>query len=86
VAMPAVGKILGDKIELVASGYACAKGADALVLVTEWHDYRRPSFDRLKSLMRSPVIFDGRNVWSPDELRTAGFTCYGMGRGHAPSS
>ena len=48
------------------SNYDCAKGADALVLVTEWHEFRRPSFERLKSLMKQPVLFDGRNVWSPD--------------------
>ena len=46
-----------------------AKGADALALVTEWHEFRRPTFERLKALLRQPVIFDGRNVWSPAELR-----------------
>jgi len=81
VAMPAVRKILGDKIEFESSNYASAKGADALALVTEWHEYRRPNFDRLKSLMRQPVLFDGRNVWNPAELRANGFTYYGMGRG-----
>ena len=81
VAIPAVRKLLGDKIEFETSSYASAKGADALALVTEWHEYRRPNFERLKSLMRQPVLFDGRNVWSPAELRAAGFTYYGMGRG-----
>ncbi len=81
VAIPAVRKILGDKIEFESSAYASAKDADALALVTEWHEYRRPNFDRLKSLMRQPVLFDGRNVWNPAELRANGFTYYGMGRG-----
>jgi UDPglucose 6-dehydrogenase len=81
VAIPAVRKLLGDKIEFESSSYASAKGADALALVTEWHEFRRPNFDRLKSLMRQPVLFDGRNVWNPGELRAAGFTYYGMGRG-----
>ena len=63
------------------ANYACAKGADALVLVTEWHEFRRPSFERLKALMRQPVLFDGRNIWSPAEVRAAGFTYYGIGRG-----
>jgi UDPglucose 6-dehydrogenase len=81
VAIPAVRKLLGDKIEFETSGYASAKGADALALVTEWHEFRRPNFDRLKSLMRQPVLFDGRNVWNPAELRANGFTYYGMGRG-----
>jgi UDPglucose 6-dehydrogenase len=81
VAIPAVRKILGDKIEFESSGYASAKGADAVALVTEWHEFRRPNFERLKSVMRQPVLFDGRNVWNPTELRAAGFTYYGMGRG-----
>jgi UDPglucose 6-dehydrogenase len=81
VAIPAVRKILGDKIEFETSAYASAKDADAVALVTEWHEYRRPSFERLKSVMRQPVLFDGRNVWNPTELRAAGFTYYGMGRG-----
>ena len=53
------------------------------MLVTEWHEFRRPSFERLKSLMKQPVLFDGRNVWSPAEVRAAGFTYYGIGRGKA---
>ena len=57
------------------------KGADALVLVTEWHEFRRPSFERLKSLMKQPVLFDGRNIWSSAEVRAAGFSYYGIGRG-----
>jgi UDPglucose 6-dehydrogenase len=81
VAMDAVRKQIGDRIQYESSNYDCARDADALVLVTEWHEFRRPSFDRLKSLMRQPVVFDGRNVWSPSELRAAGFTYYGIGRG-----
>jgi UDPglucose 6-dehydrogenase len=81
VAIDAVRKQIGDKIEYQEAHYECANGADALVLVTEWHEFRRPSFERLKSLLKQPVIFDGRNVWPPSELRAAGFTYYGMGRG-----
>jgi UDPglucose 6-dehydrogenase len=81
VAMDAVRKQIGDRIQYEANNYECAKGADALALVTEWHEFRRPSFERLKSLLKQPVIFDGRNIWSPAELRAAGFTYYGMGRG-----
>jgi UDPglucose 6-dehydrogenase len=76
-----VKKAVGDKIKLEPSNYKCAEGADALVLVTEWHDYRRPNFARLKSLLRQPVLFDGRNIWDPDQARAAGFTYYGIGRG-----
>jgi UDPglucose 6-dehydrogenase len=81
VAMDAVRKSIGDRIKYEENNYDCAKGADGLALVTEWHEFRRPSFERLKSLMRQPVVFDGRNVWNPTELRAAGFTYYGMGRG-----
>jgi UDPglucose 6-dehydrogenase len=81
VAMEAVRKQLGDRIKYEESNYDCARGADALVLVTEWHEFRRPSFERLKSIMRQPVLFDGRNVWSEGELRAAGFSYYGIGRG-----
>jgi UDPglucose 6-dehydrogenase len=81
VAIEAVRKQLGDRIQYAENNYECAKDADALALVTEWHEFRRPSFERLKSIMREPVIFDGRNVWSPAEMRAAGFTYYGVGRG-----
>ena len=81
VAMDVVRKQLGDRIEYEESNYNCAKGADALVLVTEWHEFRRPSLERLKSLMKQPVLFDGRNIWSPTEVRAAGFSYYGIGRG-----
>ena len=81
VAIPAVRKILGERVEFQASNYQCAEGADALALVTEWHDYRRPNFARLRSIMRTPVVVDGRNVWEPSDLRAAGFTYYGVGRG-----
>jgi len=81
VAMDAVRKQIGDRITYEANNYECAKGADALVLVTEWHEFRRPAFDRLKGLLKQPVIFDGRNIWSPAELRGAGFTYYAIGRG-----
>jgi UDPglucose 6-dehydrogenase len=80
VAMDAVRKQLGDRIEYRDSNYDCAKGADALALVTEWHEFRRPSLDRLKSLLKQPVLFDGRNIWNPAEVKAAGFTYYGIGR------
>jgi UDPglucose 6-dehydrogenase len=80
VAIEAVRKQLGDRIAYDESHYGCVEGADALALVTEWHEFRRPSFERLKAAMRQPVVFDGRNVWNPAELRAAGFTYYGIGR------
>ena len=46
--------------------YGAAEGADALALVTEWHEYRSPDFERLKRMMREPVLFDGRNMWAAE--------------------
>lgn len=81
VAIEATQKVLGERIRFEANNYDCAKDADALVLVTEWHQYRRPDFERLKKLMKSPVVVDGRNAWNPAELKATGFTYYGIGRG-----
>ena len=69
-----------DKLMLFDNGYEAAHGADALVLCTEWHQFRRPNFQRLKQSMRQPILFDGRNVWEPKELRALGFTYHGIGR------
>jgi UDPglucose 6-dehydrogenase len=79
-AMENVRALLGDRVDLAPSMYAASDGADALALVTEWHEYRRPDFDRIKSGMRQPVLFDGRNIWDPDDARARGFVYYGIGR------
>jgi len=68
------------KVALVADPYEASKGADALVLVTEWKPFRHPDFDRLKTLLRQAVIFDGRNQYDPTALRAAGFKYSGIGR------
>ena len=62
------------------SAYTCAEGADALVIVTEWNEFREPDFERMRRLMRSPVVFDGRNIYSPEHMRTLGFTYFSIGR------
>ena len=80
-AMDRVRTELGDRIVYAADAYAAADGADALILVTEWHEFRRPRFADLKARMRGDAVFDGRNVWSPDEVRKAGLRYYGIGRG-----
>jgi UDPglucose 6-dehydrogenase len=84
-AIPAVRKIFGDRISLETDYYKCADGADAIAFITEWRQYRRPNFDRLKKIMRQPVLFDGRNQWDPQQLRAAGFTYFGIGRGYGGS-
>ncbi len=71
---------IGDVITYAPNPYAAAEGADAVVLITEWHELRHPDFAKLKQLVRTPVLFDGRNVWDPEEARAAGFTYHGIGR------
>jgi UDPglucose 6-dehydrogenase len=69
-----------ERLQLFEHNYDAATGADALVLCTEWHQFRRPNFKRLKDLLKQPVLFDGRNVWEPKDVRALGFTYYGIGR------
>ena len=80
-AMDYARRMLGDSVEFCESGYDALKGADALVLVTEWTEFREPDFERIHGLLRKRVIFDGRNIWNPGKLRGMGFTYHCIGRG-----
>ncbi|MCH8029464.1 MAG: UDP-glucose/GDP-mannose dehydrogenase family protein [Candidatus Dadabacteria bacterium] len=71
---------LGDRVEYVESSYDACGGADALVVLTEWNEYRQPDFDRLKSSMSGAVIFDGRNLYDPRKLAEKGFKYFAFGR------
>ncbi len=73
-------RLLAGKVTLCARAYEAVEGADALVLVTEWNEFREPDFERIKSLMRRPALFDGRNIWSPQGLKEMGFHYEGIGR------
>ncbi|MBN2587222.1 MAG: UDP-glucose/GDP-mannose dehydrogenase family protein, partial [Candidatus Fermentibacteraceae bacterium] len=79
-AMENARRILGDGVRYATSVYDALTGADALVLVTEWTEFREPDFPRISGIMRNPVVFDGRNVFNPVKLRKIGFTYYGIGR------
>jgi len=79
-AMEEMKKKIGHTVKYFDNNYDCIKGADALVIATEWNDFRRPDFDRMKTLMRQPVIFDGRNIYDPRVMAERGFTYYGIGR------
>ncbi|MBI3818665.1 MAG: UDP-glucose/GDP-mannose dehydrogenase family protein [Planctomycetes bacterium] len=68
-----------DRVEFLAKPYDTLPGADALVVVTEWNEFRRPDFEKMKSLMRHAVIFDGRNIYTPAVLEKVGFHYYGIG-------
>jgi UDPglucose 6-dehydrogenase len=80
IASDNVRALLGDAIDLAADPYAAAEGADAVVLVTEWMELRQPDFARLRRLVRTPVLFDGRNVWDAVEARRKGFEYVAIGR------
>lgn len=72
---------LGDKhIEYCSHMYDALKGADGLVVCTEWQEYRTPDFDRMKSLLAKPVVFDGRNLYDPDWMKQTGLTYFSVGR------
>jgi UDPglucose 6-dehydrogenase len=79
-AMGTAREVLGDRVGYANDMYAAVDGMDALVLVTEWKSFRRPDFDRLKGLMRTAALFDGRNIWNPSELRELGFAYHCIGR------
>jgi len=70
---------LGDKIEYADVPMAALDGADALVLVTEWNEFRRPDFEAVKAGLKTPVVFDGRNIYSRATLERLGFTYHGIG-------
>jgi UDPglucose 6-dehydrogenase len=79
-AMKEAQRLFGSRIELSSNNYNCLQGADALLIVTEWQVFRNPNFERIRSLMKQPVVFDGRNIYDPSHMRQAGFTYYSIGR------
>jgi UDPglucose 6-dehydrogenase len=70
---------LGDRVEYAENPMDALEGADALVLLTEWNEFRRPDFDAVKKALKSPLVFDGRNIYRRKTLEDAGFTYYGIG-------
>ncbi|MBI4421625.1 MAG: UDP-glucose/GDP-mannose dehydrogenase family protein, partial [Gemmatimonadetes bacterium] len=71
--------LLGDRVQLDRDPYRILDGADALLVVTEWNEYRFPDFERIRSLLRRPFLFDGRNIWSRRLVESLGFTYCGIG-------
>jgi UDPglucose 6-dehydrogenase len=80
VAMGAARAHFGDRVRYAEDEYAACRDADALVLVTEWLQYRRPDWDELASVMRGRVLFDGRNLFEPERMRDRGWTYHSVGR------
>ena len=79
-AMEEARKIFGDRIQYTHRNYDALHGAVALLILTEWNEFRRPDFERIKKLLKQPVIFDGRNIYDPGELKRSGFKYYSIGR------
>jgi UDPglucose 6-dehydrogenase len=73
-------KIFGKKVYYAKNAYDAAKDADCTILLTEWREFKLLNMERLRDAMKSPVFFDGRNLYSPDRMKKIGFTYYGIGR------
>ena len=82
-AMHETERRLGARVVYARSSYDAAAGADALVIVTDWNEYRFPDFDRIKSALRKPVVIDGRNLYDPTKMQALGFTYRSIGRERA---
>ena len=80
IALARAKSLYPKKVEFFENCYDALKGGEALLIITEWNEFRRPDFPRMKSLMKTPVIFDGRNIYDPKALKEAGFKYFGMGR------
>jgi UDPglucose 6-dehydrogenase len=79
-AAPVARRIFDGRIALCERSYEALAGADALAIVTEWNEFREPDFAKMRSLMKAPVVFDGRNIYSPEHMRALGFTYFSIGR------
>ena len=79
-AMDEAKKMFGDRLTYHRLNYDALEGADALIIVTEWNEFRRPDFARMKKALASPVVFDGRNIYEPDQMAEQGFTYHSVGR------
>lgn len=80
VALNEAKRIFGNKIKYFTNNYDALKNADALVIVTEWNEFRRPDFEKMKKLMKHSAIFDGRNIYEPEAMIETGFAYYPIGR------
>lgn len=73
-------EVFGDKFKRMDHSYDACEGSDALVILTEWHEFRRPNFDRLLEVLKNPWIIDGRNLYDPERMAARGFVYLGVGR------
>ena len=73
-------RIFGNRISYHKANYEALSGADALIILTEWNEFRHPNFQRIRSMLKEPVIFDGRNLYEPDLIKALEFKYYSIGR------
>jgi UDPglucose 6-dehydrogenase len=87
VAMHEAKRRLDGRIEFAESSYDALRNADALAILTDWNEYRHPDFERMRSLLRRPLLIDGRNLYSPEKMKQLGFQYHSIGRsGDSPSA
>jgi UDPglucose 6-dehydrogenase len=67
-------------VEYVENNYAALEGADALIVCTEWNAFRQPNFEKIAQTLTTPTIFDGRNIYDPEDMKEHGFVYYSIGR------
>jgi UDPglucose 6-dehydrogenase len=79
-AAPVARRLFDSRIAVCEKSYDALAGADALAIVTEWNEFREPDFDKMRALLKQPVVFDGRNIYSPEHMRALGFTYFSIGR------
>ncbi|OLD54082.1 MAG: UDP-glucose 6-dehydrogenase [Acidobacteria bacterium 13_1_40CM_2_64_6] len=77
---PVAKRLFDGRIAVCEKSYDALSGADALAIVTEWNEFREPDFAKMRSLLRAPIVFDGRNIYSPEQMRALGFTYFSIGR------
>jgi UDPglucose 6-dehydrogenase len=77
---PTARRIFGDRITLCERSYDALSGADALAVVTEWNEFREPDFKKMRQMLKAPVVFDGRNIYAPEQMQALGFSYFSIGR------
>lgn len=79
-AMPTAKGLFKSGVTYTSRNYDALKGADGLAILTEWQEFREPDFQKMRKLLKNPVIFDGRNIYQPEQMKELGFTYYSIGR------
>lgn len=80
VAMTECRRRMGDRIEYASTMYEALDGADAMIVVTEWQEFKIPKFTYIEKALKEKVIFDGRNIYSPEQMKEFGYIYYGIGK------